>query len=505
MSLEKNSHFILIGGLTNDQVGRALGPYRIRTILERQGLTCSLIDYLTQLSIAELSELIDYCISANTLVIGFSFTWEQDILYKDRFVDQAATLLSGFKQRYPRLQVMIGAANPNRVPERLLLLSDWVVGGFAELSLPEIMRHIQGQPNNLIYHTVRRGEHIIHYVDSDNDHAIKDCNLLETVFKPQDRYLPYQPITIELCRGCVFNCSYCTYAFKNKKVYDYIRNPESIAQELRRNYDLFGTTRYMLADDTFNDSMEKIDCVRRAVDLAKLPKFEYVCYVRPELLISRPHMSQALVDLGLRGAHFGIESLNSQTRRLVGRSGSIEKLHHAVADLRQRSPVYLGTLGTLILGLPGDTIEDFYRWDEFFCSNVDDFLSSWLYAPLLLMRRSIGDPVTFADQPRTASMGMQSPIERDPAKYGYDVTEDFNDTVVNWKTAHMTYQQTRTIAEELAKSSRRHQKIGGWHVAAAWYNNISDDRISSLLLSQLQQNITPLQRSRYWLQLARSA
>ena len=45
MSLQKKSDVIIFGGIPLDHRGRALGPFRIRTVVEKMGLTASIIDH----------------------------------------------------------------------------------------------------------------------------------------------------------------------------------------------------------------------------------------------------------------------------------------------------------------------------------------------------------------------------------------------------------------------------------------------------------------------------
>lgn len=500
MSLYKNSDLVLLGGMPGESTGRALGPYRIRTILENCGYSTSIVDYFDTLTLEELKKICDFTLNENTIAVGLSWTWEQDVWKtKDKLIE-LNNLFKWIKIKNNKVKIIIGSSNLQRIPEELLDECDWVVGGYIEESLPKLFSYIKNNNSDLKFYPIKNKNKIVNFIDSNKDYIVNDCDNLYTKYYKEDNFLSYQPITIELCRGCVFNCAYCTYAFKNKKVFDYIRSAENISLELKRNYDLFGTTRYMLADDTFNDSLEKIDILKRAVDLAKLPNFEYVCYLRPEMLVSKPNMIEPLINLGLRGAHYGIESFNYTTRKLVGRPIPIEKIIDATANLKDKSKK-VRICGSLIIGLPGDKQDDYPKWKEILEKNIPHFLDSWWFGPLTLHRLSVRKIITFKGA-QPASITNLSPIESNPEKFGYDVTKNYSSTIINWKNEFMTYEEAISLAHYYTNVSTKVHKLAGWKIAAGWYHNLSDDEIYSEPYSVAIQKCVPTKlRKHHWLDI----
>ena len=263
---------------------------------------------------------------------------------------------------------------------------------------------------------------------------------------------------------------------------------------------MFKTTRYIIADDTFNDSVEKINTLRKAVDIAKLPSFEYTCYLRAELLATKPEMIPMLIDSGLRGAHFGIESMNNNTRKLIGRGVSIEKVIDAVSQLKSKSVKKIGTMGSLIVGLPNEEKEEYFEWKEQLEKNSKTFLDQWFFSGLLIMRRSIGDIVSFKGERNISSFQNQSPIEKDPEKFGYQIDEDFNSTIVNWKSKYMTYAESAELANKLTTTSWRYYSVGGWNVSAGWYFGVSEEDICSNSYVDFKKKCVEKEpRSNFWL------
>jgi hypothetical protein len=480
MSLKSNSHFVVVGGMIYENYGRALGPYRIRTVAQQAGYVTSIIDYPWVLSQDDMDRILDHVVGSNTLAIGISYTWEVASPVHAVSIDQAPIFLvkDYLKRRGLDVKIILGCATDSRIPPTIRSAADWIVSGFAELSLPAVLHHLSGRDSALKFNTRNIGGHSVNLVHSNSDFVVNDMTQLQTQWEPDDQFLPHQPLTIETCRGCVFSCAYCNYQFTGKKDYQYIRPVENLADEFRRNYEMFGTTRYMIADDTFNDSMEKINRIRQAVDMAKLPNFEFVCYLRPELLVTRPEMIPALIDLGLRGCHFGLESYNDQSRRLVGRSSEMTKVIDAIRRLKAQSPHRIGTLATFIVGLPHDTKDQLEQYNQHLISSDNDYLDAWLFGGLMIRNKFAGQTIEF--NPGPGQNKDASAMEKNPEKYGYRVHKLGDDKLgAAWSNAHMNSFEANKMAERFNEQGAAHRSYGGWYVASGWYFGLSQEHMQA--------------------------
>lgn len=498
MSLQKKSDVIIFGGIPLDHRGRALGPFRIRTVVEKMGLTASIIDHFWGRKSFDILRHIDYCCGENTIIFGISYTWIRDLMEETLYAKDPILfvgtdytsmeellniIISWLKQKYPKIQIVIGSANSATIDKNLISKVDWVVDGFAELSLPALITHLLNGSD--LKYSNRQG---INYIDSNIDYKVTDLTYLNVDYKLSDNFAPHQPLTLETCRGCLWNCAYCTYAFRGKKDYEYLRSTDHIANELRRNYELFGTTRYIIADDTFNDSEEKITRLLKAVNLAKLPDFNYVCYLRPEMLVTRPNMIPLLIELGLSGAHLGLESFNTDSRKLMGRGGNIENIKEKLVELKQRSKNYVGLYGSFIIGLPYDSIDDIRLWNQELCNQQSQFLDNWLWYTLQINQNNIGEKIIFNSK-TVSSQSNQSLIECNPEKYGYEIDYTKNNFNAWWKNKFMTVDQANNLSKELFNINKNYIGFGGWLVAFAWYFNLSDQYIRKEKLSSVNFKI----------------
>jgi radical SAM superfamily enzyme YgiQ (UPF0313 family) len=124
-------------------------------------------------------------------------------------------------------------------------------------------------------------------------------------FEKQDFILPGESLPIEFGRGCIFKCKFCQYPNIGKDKDDFNKPIEKIKESLIYNYENFKIDKYILSDDTFNDSVDKVKMV---YEISKrLPfKLEFWANCRVDLLHAHPETIDMLVDAGLSGIYMGI-------------------------------------------------------------------------------------------------------------------------------------------------------------------------------------------------------
>jgi radical SAM superfamily enzyme YgiQ (UPF0313 family) len=349
--------------------------------------------------------------------------------------------------------------------------ADWHISGFSDDSFPRFLMLLEGKSGHqLKYFIDGNGKKT---VDSNKFHTIGNPDDIETVLKADDDFYSHQPIPLEVSRGCIFRCAFCNHPFQGAKDYDsYMRTPASLSNELRRNYELFGTTRYAVMDDTFNDSIEKLNRLEQAIELAKIPDFEFQCYIKPELLVTKPEMIPQLLRMGLTGGFVGIESMNNHARRAMNKGMNIDKVLRSLTELTSTNQVKLNA--GFIIGLPGDTIDDMYQTFDFCAANPKLF-RSWNFSSLGIYG--------YSDVEKEST--LISPLERDPEKYGYTITKIPNETSF-WKNEFMTSDESFDTAIVLLNQSAEIMKCGGWTISSAWHNNVSDYDIDNKTRSELK-------------------
>lgn len=471
-------HAVVLGGILRDYAGRPLGPYRLRSACKRKGFEIKVIDFAWQLTSDRLLNILSAYITKETLVLGISNVWlstSKEVNDKESLVNRwiVPSFWKQFKIRFPWCKIVIGGTKPTLVQGAELLkpYAEWWLTGFSDIAFPKLLQHLQGNNPDLVYRTDADSTKII---QSDTHYKVSDMDELETFYEAEDRFKDFQPLPLEVSRGCIFKCAFCSHPFLGKKSYDYIRSPESLARELKRNYNLFGTTRYFITDDTFNDSIEKLDRLERAIDLSGIPDFNFVCYIRAELIASTPAMIPILKRLGCKGGTVGIESMNNYARRIIGKGMDIERVLDSLAKFKAETGVRLHT--GMIVGLPGDQAEDAIKWHERFIA--DDIFSDWTFQQLGLI---------FTDEGEGLSL-----FEKNPGKFGYSLSVPKNDLTNQPRSrgwindVGATEKECKVAAEEISKLSEFTCKVGGFGVGDAWYHGVTDKEILTLPKNQLR-------------------
>jgi radical SAM superfamily enzyme YgiQ (UPF0313 family) len=464
-------HGIILCGSRNDWGGRNIAGYRLRTSAAQAGYNVLIVDCATAMTGDELFNLLSSIITPQTIFVGFSTVWLERPRFDKPIQWTNSNFFGRFKKSFSNVKIIAGGNGVLRMPgaREIYDASDWHVSGFSDDSFPKLIMLLEGKSGHgLKYFVDENGKKT---VDSNRFHVINHPDDIETVFLEEDNFASYQPLPLEVSRGCIFRCAFCNHPFQGAKDYDsYMRTPESLARELRRNYELFGSTRYSVMDDTFNDTVEKLERLERAIEIAKLPDFKFQCYIKPEMLVTKPQMVPKLLNMGLVGGFVGIESLNNQSRRAMNKGMNIDRVFKSLNDLTATNQVKLH--GGFIVGLPEDSIDDLHKTYDYCVSG--ELFRSWYFSCLGIY--------TYTEVEKN-SMTI-SPLEKEPEKYGYTIESTPGQHAI-WKNRFMDARDGFKLAATLNENSEKYIKCGGWSVSSAWHNNETDDNIENMTVMDL--------------------
>jgi radical SAM superfamily enzyme YgiQ (UPF0313 family) len=248
------------------------------------------------------------------------------------------------------------------------------VDGYAEQSILDLLEVFRGNKSEDELKWSFNDKKFLH---SNKDYVVSDTSDLRIEYLESDFINSYDALGLETSRGCIFKCKFCTYPLLGKKKLDYLRDPETIKDELQANYDKWGTTRYIMAEDTFNDSIHKLQAIERS--LSKLPfKIEFVTYARLDLIMAKPESVEILKNIGLRGVHFGIETFSSKAARIIGKPTNIEKVKDGLLWWKSLTP-NITTNASMIVGLPEDETDPWENLQWYKNSNLDFYTFNPLY------------------------------------------------------------------------------------------------------------------------------
>jgi radical SAM superfamily enzyme YgiQ (UPF0313 family) len=268
---------------------------------------------------------------------------------------------------------------------------------------------------------------------SNANYLLKDSTM---EWLPED-VVNHTILPIEIGRGCIFKCAFCSYPMNGQKTIDYNKNVDQIITELQFNYDNYGILMYNIVDDTFNDSAQKLEAL--AAKISKLnfqPKFW--CYARLDLICTHPETLDMLYKIGIRSMFFGIETLNRKSGLAIGKGYSRSKQIAMIAHISENYPD-IKMHGSFIIGVPYEPVESI-NLTIHQLKTEEIQLTTWNVQAL-----SIDKNPEYGDK-----------ISASYNNYGYTIDTDSIDEKNNnihnrsmyWKNEHLTYKIARDIADK---------------------------------------------------------
>jgi len=437
--IEMSCDIIFLTCLTGKLWQRAIGPYQLASFLRQHGFSVQVIDFTDYFSIDELKETIEQFIGSNTKILGVSSTFYQKEIPQDdlgknkKYVrgsigilpDNVVESVKYIKQKYPKIKTIVGGGKSGNFEGDTLF--DVVIHGYAETVFLDYLT------KKNIYPRISTTEII------NGDGSKFDIENMHHSWHPNDIILPSETLPIEIGRGCIFKCKFCGYPLNGKKKYDYLRNAKTISDEIKENYEKYGVTNYLFADDTFNDSVYKLDKLNNELDKLSF-KINFTTYLRLDLLYAHREQLPLLKNLGLRSAFFGIESLNEETGKIIGKGMHPNKVKEFLLELKNEIwKDDISMLCTFIVGLPKETIEstdNSFNWIK-----ENGINSAW--TPLY---------INVKDR-------YKSDIALNYENYGYTITDKYKGRWINDLT---TFDEANVAAERYNEYALPNNYITSW-------------------------------------------
>lgn len=401
---------------------RPLGPHQLASWLTQHGYDVKVIDFCSLMTTSELVSVTKNFIDKNTIAVGVSNTFWDEVQSKTREPDWVSRARGLLEALHPNLEWIIGGSRNSYLATEYLL--PWIK--FSGYSEDTVLKFLDEKSKGFkLRKPFDIQQNCGHYIDGLDIRA--------------SEVLP-----IELSRGCQFKCRFCRYGELGKKKNTYIRDYKLIEEELLSNYERFGVTRYAVMDDTANESIEKLEAMAEIAQ--RLPfKLEWVGYVRLDLIGAKPYTAELLVNAGLRGCFFGIESFHPKASMIVGKGWNGRHGKDFLLKLKEQwGERVIFEIG-FIAGLNGESekdLDDTHQW----C--IDNKIYNWRWTPLSISRRP--------------EQIWKSEFDIEYAKYGYRFPTASN---YEWESDEWNYRKAMDKAEALNEDRRTRVFINPWHAA----------------------------------------
>jgi len=256
-----------------------------------------------------------------------------------------------------------------------------------------------------------------------------------------------ETLPIEISRGCIFRCKFCAFPMNGKSKGEWVKHTDILLDELKRNYEEHGVTSYIVSDDTYNDSADKVKALYDEV-YSKLPfKISFTAYIRLDLMMRYPETIDYLKESGLTSALFGIETINHESAKAIGKGVDPILQFEFVKELKNNQFKNISTHSGIIIGLPKDRPDEMERVEEFVFSDKN-YLDSVVIEPLFITPKDIVH----------ISKPYYSEFDLEYEKYGYECYEQIEDsafTEIRWRNPIIGM----TFDDAFAFSRRMNHKI----------------------------------------------
>lgn len=338
------------------QFKRTGGAHRIATYLRDRNWDVEVLDFVMGWNLDQLKEFTRSRLNSKSVFVGFGGTFPI-------WSDTLEKYFSWLKQEYPEIKIIAGG----QISNIYKINADWYVDGFGERALEELLKHITGSSSEkLKYQLGINGRKIL---KGNLDYPSFPMSELHIRYEDRDFIMPDETLVTELGRGCIFNCAFCNFPILGVKE-DHSRSAENFRMELQDTYDRFGVTKYVIADETVNDYTAKLEKFAGAArQLTFRPRL--FGFARGDLLVARKQDWDIMLELGFTGHHYGIESANPASLKVIGKGMHPDKLLPGLLEARnyfKKHSIYKGQV-SLIVGLPYETRETLNSTLKWFESN----------------------------------------------------------------------------------------------------------------------------------------
>lgn len=372
----------LISDFTFNTGTRALGAYRLATALRQAGYDVDVIDFSSVWTIQEILNYIDA--GPKPLWIGISTTFSAGDISGPQYRTTEGKPVNDFLTKFHdedydflrelsnRSTVVIGGARVTRL--KYFYQADYFVTGYADNAVVELSDYLSGKKDNINYveevlTSIKDPNVKLHQkiINSQDMYPVNDVLNIRTEYVDNDFIVEDEILPIEISRGCIFKCAFCAFPLNGKQKNDYIRPKEQLIEDITNYQRKYKTTKFLLMDDTFNDTVEKLEMM--ADIQTKVPmNFNFWAYGRLDLIASNPRMLELLKPSGWKWFSFGIETFKKESGSKIGKGADPDRLKQTLKNIKELYPEAYVII-EMMIGLPNETEEEIMESNQWFKDN----------------------------------------------------------------------------------------------------------------------------------------
>jgi radical SAM superfamily enzyme YgiQ (UPF0313 family) len=249
------------------------------------------------------------------------------------------------KKREWQGKILVGGPHTSVALETIPDFVDYVVQGEGENALIDIL---EGRETSRVIKGRR--------VENLDSLPFQPWDIFATL--PYDKTCPWineTPIfTMNTSRGCPFKCAFCSVGSVWGSQYVF-QGPERILAEMEHLIRNYGARGFYFREDHFTLSLKRTTEFCELL-LSKGVQTQWACETRVD------RMTEDLVKLmaasGCKAVYLGVESGSPRILEMMNKNITIEQIENAVRWCRKYG---VNTYCSMIVGVPGETYEDFLQ------------------------------------------------------------------------------------------------------------------------------------------------
>jgi hypothetical protein len=237
---------------------KAIGAYKIANTLRQQGYSCLVVDHLHAFTLDEIKQVIDKSVSVNTLFVGFSTTFFNNTInsLKDdgsltygpilsgvipQGIDFETQVVNHIKARNYNCKIIVGGTKSHaNINDKNI---DYCVIGYGEISILSIANHLKSNTPLLNSYKSIHGIIVVDNRTNEGYDFVNSKFSWNELDVGNSKVLP-----LEISRGCIFKCKFCSYPLNGKQNLDFIRDSNILYEEMQSSYDRYGISNFYILD-----------------------------------------------------------------------------------------------------------------------------------------------------------------------------------------------------------------------------------------------------------------
>lgn len=428
-------------------IKRSPTAHRAAHFLRENGVTVDVVDFIHDYTVCELTNIFKCLVDKKPSFIAINTTL-------DKKYSRWNKLVSIIKDFFPDIKII---AFGERVLRPGYTDVDYYIEGYTETAFLAVVEFITGTRTDLKY-TNLQGCTLVKSEDYPNDmkqHSFMN-KYIDSDFINKNEHQP-----ILFANGCIFKCAFCNHSLTGTRKVEFEKSSEAIKEEMLYAYNKWGITKFTICDSTFNESNEKINLL---LEISKLipEKLQITAFLRLDVMYKQQSLDR-LIEAGFISGHFGLDSFNGPTGKIIGKVVDPEILKSYLVHIKEKYPNFF-PYGTFIVGLPQDSIDNQYKTLEWV--QETKVLVSWHWFPL-----------SIKETPNTESGEPVSPMDADYKQFGYKQLEgkinfdfsqvgranrDRNFIPLIWESDQSNLHEAIEVAKDLNYKSQQQIKTNPW-------------------------------------------